>query len=61
MADMHGPTHAFLRGARIIAAARNLLGLAGAAAFHAGVTARNVAAGGPVSRESLRYWDEALG
>ena len=56
-----GFDHNHLRVTRIITAARDLLGPADAAAFHAGIVARNTAAGGPVNRESLRYWSAALG
>ena len=56
-----GYDHNHLRITRIIAAARDLLGLSDAAAFHAGIMARVEAAGGPVNRESLRYWNAALG
>ena len=50
-----------LRITRIIAAVRDLLGREEAAAFHAFVTERNRAAGGPVNAASLRYWQQALG
>ncbi len=53
--------HNHLRITRIIAATRDLLGPADAATFHAGVVARNTAAGAPVNRDSLRYWNAALG
>lgn len=56
-----GHDHNHLRITRIITATRDLLGPAEAAAFHAGVVARNTAAGAPVNRESLRYWSAALG
>ncbi len=56
-----GLDHNHLRITRIIAATRNLLGPVPAAAFHAEVTARNVATGAPVNRASLGYWDQALG
>lgn len=56
-----GYDHNHLRITRIITATRDLLGPAEAAAFHAGVVARNTAAGAPVNRESLRYWSAALG
>lgn len=56
-----GYDHNHLRITRIIAATRDLLGHIEAAAFHAEVMARNTAAGGPVNRESLRYWSAALG
>ena len=46
---------------RIIAAMRDLSGPTPAAAFHAKVVARNAAAGAPVNRASLRYWEQALG
>lgn len=53
--------HNHLRITRIIAATRNLLGPADAAAFHAAMMARNTAAGAPVNRDSLRFWRAALG
>ena len=53
--------HNHLRITRIITATRDLLGQAEAFAFYTGISARNVAMGGPVNRESLRYWDAALG
>jgi hypothetical protein len=56
-----GFDHNHLRITRIIAATRDLLGRADAAAFHAAVMTRNTAAGGPVNRESLRYWSATLG
>ena len=56
-----GYDHNHSRITRIIAATRDLLGQAEAAAFHAEVMARNTAAGAPVNRESLRYWSAALG
>ncbi len=56
-----GYDHNHLRITRIIAATRDLLGQAEAATFHSGIMARNTAAGGPVNRESLRYWSAALG
>ncbi len=56
-----GYDHNHLRITRIIAATRDLLGQAEAFAFYTGIFARNVAMGGPVNRESLRYWDAALG
>ncbi len=56
-----GYDHNHLRITRIIAATRNLLGVAEAFAFYTGIFGRNVALGGPVNRESLRYWDAALG
>lgn len=55
-----GYDHNHLRITRIIAATRDLLSPADAAAFRAGVMARNTASGAPVNRESLRYWDAAL-
>ncbi len=55
-----GFDHNHLRITRIVTAARNLLGPAEAAAFHAAVTARNAAAGSPVNRQSLRFWQQAL-
>ncbi len=56
-----GLDHNHLRITRIIAATRDLLGPADAAAFHAGIMARTIAAGTPVNRDSLRYWSAALG
>jgi hypothetical protein len=56
-----GYDHNHLRITRIIAATRSLLGQADAAAFYAGIMARNTAAGSPVNRDSLRYWRAALG
>ncbi len=56
-----GHDHNHLRITRIIAATRDLLGQAEAAAFHAEIVAWNTAAGGPVNRASLRYWSAALG
>ena len=56
-----GYDHNHLRITRIIAATRDLLGVAEAFAFYTGIFGRNVATGGPVNRESLRYWDAALG
>jgi hypothetical protein len=56
-----GFDHNHLRITRIITATRDLLGPAQAAAFHAKVMARNAAAGAPVNRTSLRYWEQALG
>ena len=55
-----GFDHNHLRITRIIAAVRDLLGREEAAAFHAFVTERNRAAGGPVNAASLRYWQQAL-
>lgn len=55
-----GFDHNHLRITRIITATRDLLGPGQAAAFHAKVMARNAAAGAPVNRASLRYWDQAL-
>ena len=56
-----GLDHNHLRITRIIAATRDLLGPAQAAAFHAEVVARNAAADAPVNRVSLGYWRQALG
>ena len=56
-----GHDHNHLRITRIIAATRDLLGQAEAAAFHAEIVAWNRAAGSPVNRASLRYWSAALG
>lgn len=56
-----GYDHNHLRITRIIAATRDLLGPADAAAFHAGMMARTIAVGTPVNRDSLRYWSAALG
>ena len=55
-----GFDHNHLRITRIITAARALLGQAEAEAFHRAVLARNAAAGSPVNRDSLRYWEQAL-
>ena len=55
-----GFDHNHLRITRIITATRTLLGDAEASAFHAAVTARNAAAGSPVNRQSLRFWQQAL-
>jgi hypothetical protein len=52
--------HNHLRITRIVAAVRDLLGAAEAGTFHARVVARNEAAGAPVNRDSLRYWERAL-
>ena len=52
--------HNHLRITRIIAAVKDLLGRNEAAAFHAGIMARNTAAGAPVNPGSVRYWDQAL-
>ena len=56
-----GFDHNHLRITRIIAATRDLLGPAQAAGFHAKAVARNAAAGAPVNRASLRYWEQASG
>ena len=56
-----GHDHNHLRITRIITAARDLLGPADAAAFHAAMVARVEAAGTPVNRDSLRFWRAALG
>lgn len=56
-----GFDHNHLRITRIITATRNLLGRAEAETFHRAVVARNAAAGSPVNRDSLRYWEQALG
>ncbi len=56
-----GFDHNHMRITRIIAAVHDLLGREEAAAFHAFVTERNRAAGGPVNAASLRYWEQALG
>jgi hypothetical protein len=46
---------------RILTALRDLLGDGSAEAFHAFVTARNAAAGGPINPGSLHFWAKALG
>lgn len=56
-----GFDHNHLRITRIIAAVRDLLGREEAAGFHAFVTERNRAAGGPVNAANMRYWGQALG
>ncbi len=53
--------HNHLRITRIIIATRDLLGPVPATTFHAGVVARNAAAGAPINRASLGYWQQALG
>jgi hypothetical protein len=57
---LRGYDHNHLRITRIVTATRDLLGPHEAAAFHAFVTARDAEAGGPVNRNSLRYWKAAL-
>ncbi|MEH3145334.1 MAG: opioid growth factor receptor-related protein [Methylobacterium frigidaeris] len=51
--------HNHLRITRILAALRDLLGPEEARAFHAAVTERNRAAGSPVNRRSLSFWERA--
>lgn len=53
--------HNHLRITRILTALRDLLGDGSAEAFHAFVTTRNAASGGPINPGSLRFWDQALG
>lgn len=53
--------HNHLRITRIVTATRNLLGQSKAEAFHRAIVARNAAAGSPVNRASLRYWEQAVG
>jgi len=53
--------HNHLRITRILTALRDLLGDGSAEAFHAFVTARNAAAGGPINPGSLHFWARALG
>jgi hypothetical protein len=57
---LRGHDHNHLRITRILTATRDLLSQDEAAAFHALVTARNAGAGGPINRDSLRYWQAAL-
>lgn len=52
--------HNHLRITRILTAILDLLGRDEATAFHALVTDRNAAAGGPINPDSLRYWASAL-
>jgi hypothetical protein len=56
-----GYDHNHLRITRIITATRGLVGPADAAGFHAEIVARIKATGAPVNRDSLRYWNAALG
>lgn len=56
-----GFDHNHLRITRILTATRALLGGAPARDFHAAVTARNAAAGGPVNARSLAFWRAAMG
>lgn len=58
---LNGFDHNHLRITRIVTATRNLLGQVEAETFHRAVVSRNAAAGSPVNRESLRYWEQALG
>lgn len=51
--------HNHLRISRIIAAIRDLAGTERAAAFHAFVLGRHLAAGSPVNATSLGYWGSA--
>ncbi|WP_298963199.1 hypothetical protein [uncultured Methylobacterium sp.] len=53
--------HNHLRITRILASLRDLVGPDEARAFHDAVAARNRAAGGPVNRDSLGFWERACG
>ncbi len=53
--------HNHLRITRILASLRDLVGPDEARAFHDAVTARNRAAGAPVNRDSLGFWERACG
>ncbi|MGY2050082.1 opioid growth factor receptor-related protein [Methylobacterium sp. JK268] len=53
--------HNHLRITRIVTALRDLLGREEAAAFLAVVLARDEGAGRPVNRESVAFWQRALG
>lgn len=55
-----GHDHNHLRITRILGATRDLLGAEAARAFHERIRERDRAAGGPVDRESLRFWERAL-
>jgi hypothetical protein len=52
--------HNHLRITRILTAARDLLGEAAARDFHAGIAARDDAAGNPINPESRAFWVRAL-